>query len=91
MGSGFDDWIYWHFFTITVIYNSSHIALSLNDVCLTNLYEESLATQISWTELISMRIEYRSPSQTICSFCYLFCPFYRCKLIYASAAIPAFM
>jgi hypothetical protein len=23
MGSGFDDWVYWHFFTITVNYNSS--------------------------------------------------------------------
>jgi hypothetical protein len=23
MGSGFDDWIYWHFFTITINYNSS--------------------------------------------------------------------
>jgi hypothetical protein len=23
MGSGFDDWIYWHFFTITVNYDSS--------------------------------------------------------------------
>jgi hypothetical protein len=41
MGSGFDDWICWHFFTITLNYNSSHIEL-LNDVCLTNLYEEFL-------------------------------------------------
>jgi hypothetical protein len=37
MGSGFDDWIYWHFFTITVSYNSSHIELLLSDVCLTNV------------------------------------------------------
>jgi hypothetical protein len=35
-GSEFDDWIYWHYFTITVTYNSSHIELLLNDVCLTN-------------------------------------------------------
>jgi hypothetical protein len=41
MGSGFDDRIYWYFFTITVIYNSSHIELLLNDVCPTNLHEES--------------------------------------------------
>jgi hypothetical protein len=41
MGSGFDDWVYWHFFTITVNYKSSHIEL-LNEVCLANLYEESL-------------------------------------------------
>jgi hypothetical protein len=42
MGSGFDDWVYWHFFTITVNCNSSHIELLLNDVCLTNYYEDSL-------------------------------------------------
>jgi hypothetical protein len=36
MGSGFDDWVYWHFFTITVNYKSSHIEL-LNDVSLKNL------------------------------------------------------
>jgi hypothetical protein len=42
MGSGFDDWVYWHFFTITVSYNSSHLELLLNDVCLANLSEESL-------------------------------------------------
>jgi hypothetical protein len=42
MGSGLDDWIYWHFFTITINYNRSHIELLLNDVCLANLYEESL-------------------------------------------------
>jgi hypothetical protein len=43
MGSGFDDWIYWHFFAITANYNGSHIELFLNDVCPTNLYEEYLA------------------------------------------------
>jgi hypothetical protein len=42
MGSGFDDWVYWHFFTIAVNCNSSHIELLMSDVCLTNLYEESL-------------------------------------------------
>jgi hypothetical protein len=36
MGSGFDNWVYWHFFTITVNYKSSHIELLLNDVCVTN-------------------------------------------------------
>jgi hypothetical protein len=30
MGYGFDDWIYWHLFTITINYNSSHIELLLN-------------------------------------------------------------
>jgi hypothetical protein len=42
MGSGFDDWVYCQFFTIRVNNNSSHTELLLNDVCLTNLYEESL-------------------------------------------------
>jgi hypothetical protein len=32
MGSGFNDWIYWHFFTITINYNSSHIELLLNSL-----------------------------------------------------------
>jgi hypothetical protein len=34
MGSGFDDWVYRHFFTITLNYNSSHIEI----VCLTNFW-----------------------------------------------------
>jgi hypothetical protein len=42
MGSGFDDLLDASV-TITVDYNSLHIELLLNDVCLTNLYEESLA------------------------------------------------
>jgi hypothetical protein len=42
MGSGLDDRIYWNFFTTTSNYNSSHIEFLLIDVCLTNLYEESL-------------------------------------------------
>jgi hypothetical protein len=56
MVSGSDDWVYWHFFTITtkLYYNSSHIELPLNselwflsdecslkDLWLT-FYEESL-------------------------------------------------
>jgi hypothetical protein len=30
MGSGFDDWIYWHVFAVTIVYNSSHIELLQN-------------------------------------------------------------
>jgi hypothetical protein len=41
MGSGFDDWGYWQFFTIKVDYNSSQIELLLNVVYPSNLYEES--------------------------------------------------
>jgi hypothetical protein len=41
MGSGFVDWIYWHFVTITINYDSSHIELileqRLSDESLTNL------------------------------------------------------
>jgi hypothetical protein len=58
MGSGFDDWIYWHFFTITINCNSSHSQLLLN-VCLTNLSEES-QTNIS---LISDGFESKSGSK----------------------------
>jgi hypothetical protein len=37
MGSGFDDWVYWYFFTIAVDYITAHtFELPLNDVCLTN-------------------------------------------------------
>jgi hypothetical protein len=42
VGSGYDDWVYWHFITITINCNSSHIDLLLNDICLLNLYEDSL-------------------------------------------------
>jgi hypothetical protein len=42
MGSGFDDWVYWHLITITVYCNSSNTEL-LSDECSTkNLSEESL-------------------------------------------------
>jgi hypothetical protein len=54
MGPGFDDWVYWHFFTTTVDYNSSHIELLLNDVCLANLYEESFTN----LGLISTTLEF---------------------------------
>jgi hypothetical protein len=42
MGSGFYDWVYWHFFTIALNSNSSHIEILLNDFSLTNLFEELL-------------------------------------------------
>jgi hypothetical protein len=65
-------WIYWHFFTIKVNYNSSHTELLLNDVCLTNaqknlwpISDESLTTEIFWTELTFMQTECRSPSRTV--------------------------
>jgi hypothetical protein len=35
MGSRSDDWIYWHFFTITLDYNSSDIELLLHNESLT--------------------------------------------------------
>jgi hypothetical protein len=48
-GSGLDDWVYWHFFTITTNYNSSHIELVLNyelqllsEECLLDLRMNSL-------------------------------------------------
>jgi hypothetical protein len=50
MGSGFDGWIYWYFFTIAVDYITAHtFELLLNDACLANL---SLQPE-SWTGLYS--------------------------------------
>jgi hypothetical protein len=61
MGSGFDDWIYWHIFTITVDYKNSHIELLLNDVYLTNLSLLSESrTGLCSLELSLARIEAES-------------------------------
>jgi hypothetical protein len=65
MGYELDDWIYWHFFTITVNYNSSHIELLLNDVCLTNLSEESLKFTNELPFITATRTEYKSPCRTL--------------------------
>jgi hypothetical protein len=56
MGSGLDDCVYWQFFTITVNYNNSHVELLLKEVCVMNNYEESLATEITWTESFYLEI-----------------------------------
>jgi hypothetical protein len=55
MGSGFDDWVYWHFFTITVNYNSSHIELlnSLTDE-LRLLSDECSMKNVSEEPLINL-------------------------------------
>jgi hypothetical protein len=56
MGSGFDDWIYRHFSTIRVIYNTSHIELELlpNDVC-----DESLtAVRLSDWSLLYLNLSH---------------------------------
>jgi hypothetical protein len=65
-------WILWIGFiglsnTITTNYHSSHIELHLNDVCLTNLYEKSLAALNARMNslLTSTRPEYKSPSRTV--------------------------
>jgi hypothetical protein len=50
MGSGFADWVHWHFFTITADY----VELLLNDVCLTNLSVESPTVAASRTGLYSL-------------------------------------
>jgi hypothetical protein len=52
MGSGFDVWIYWHFFTITVNYKNSHIELLLNAVWRTakkNLANHGLICTLLWS------------------------------------------
>jgi hypothetical protein len=57
MGSGFEDCVYYHFFTIIVNYNSSHIELHLNDVCLTNTTEESLTNLSLLSESLNSQID----------------------------------
>jgi hypothetical protein len=57
MGSGFDEWVNWHFFTVGFDYDSSHIEGLLNDVCLANL---SLIPNWSRTDLYHSRIESES-------------------------------
>jgi hypothetical protein len=54
-GSGFDDWIYWHFFTITVNYNSSQIELFLSDESLWRISDSCLNLSLlsDWTLLLS--------------------------------------
>jgi hypothetical protein len=73
MGSRFDDSKYWHFFTITVNHNSSHIKL-LNDVCLTNLSRIShcfltleFTNELSF--ISSKRPEFKSYFLTVPLFC----------------------
>jgi hypothetical protein len=46
MGSGFNDWSYWHFFTITVNYNSSHIDLLLTNITNLSLLRMSLSLML---------------------------------------------
>jgi hypothetical protein len=52
MGSGIDDWIYGHFFTIRVNDNSSHIEL-LNDVCLANLSVLNVESSLTLRSTVS--------------------------------------
>jgi hypothetical protein len=79
MGSGFDDRVHWHVFTITLNYNSSHIELLLNNVCLTNLWritDWSLAFTNEIPFLTATLPEYMSPCRTVnCPL--LFCLLWR--------------
>jgi hypothetical protein len=70
MGSGLGDWIYWHFLTITVNYNSSQIELLLNalrllsDECrMENLWLLKCTNQLPF--ITSTRPKYKSPCRTI--------------------------
>jgi hypothetical protein len=48
MGSGVDDWIYWHFFTVTLTYDSSRIELSLTNLSEESLTDLSLNLRLPW-------------------------------------------
>jgi hypothetical protein len=47
MGSGFYNWVYWHFFTITTNYNNSHIEFLNYDSCLTNALKNLLKARMN--------------------------------------------
>jgi hypothetical protein len=48
--------VYWHFFTFTANYNSPHIELILNDVCLTiAAWRTSLHWMQEWTRFVTAR------------------------------------
>jgi hypothetical protein len=53
MGSGIDDWVYWHFFAVTINFYSSHIELVPNNICMTIL---SLISHYSRTDLYNSLI-----------------------------------
>jgi hypothetical protein len=59
--------------TITVNYNSSHIELLLNDVCLMNLSEESLEFPNELPFITATRLEYKSTCQTVNCLYYSVC------------------
>jgi hypothetical protein len=69
VGSGLDDWVYWHFFTITVNYSSSHIELRLlSDECSVKnlgLISESLEFTNEFLFITATRPECKSPCQTV--------------------------
>jgi hypothetical protein len=68
MGSGFDDWVYWHFFKITVDYNNSLIELLLS-----HEYPGLISTiPLEFTNALPFttvkRPEYKSPCRTVPPF-----------------------
>jgi hypothetical protein len=77
MGSGFDDWIYRHFFMVTVNYNSSHNKLLLNDICVTNLFEESRTnlanSRMNSLLYLSCDPNIRHPVKQLILLCYSVC------------------
>jgi hypothetical protein len=63
VGSEFVDWMYWHFFTTAVNYNSSHIELLLNAL---RLLSDESSLDLQMNSLLQLRRpEYKSPCRTI--------------------------
>jgi hypothetical protein len=58
MCSRSDVWVYWHFFTITVTCNSSHIEILLDDVCLANLSQISDWSLLSLTHSLKLSLSF---------------------------------
>jgi hypothetical protein len=84
-GFGLGDWIYCHFFTITINYNCLRLALFLTGLRVSSLLlwrmknEESMLTRMNWTHafITSGRTEYKSLCLTVpllfCSSVFILC------------------
>jgi hypothetical protein len=86
MGSGFNNWVYWRFFTITVNYNSSHIELILNDICLANallrISHCSHTSEWVWVWVWVLCYDRRSVRQSVLVSCWgLGQDFYCCQTV----------
>jgi hypothetical protein len=77
MGSGLDDWIYWHMFTITIDYGSSHSMTVYGSLHSLLDYELSFSTV---TNVKSLLIHW-TPTECRIKKIHESIPFYNCERI----------